>query len=79
MNSLFDKISFIKILLLQKLSVVRSEKIFNFTEINSIVDALSHWMSPNVKHLVEENLLIEIEQMQCTANIYASIIPSMLE
>ena len=51
--------------MLQKLSVVKSVnsrialctmQVFNFSKVNSIIDVLSHWVLPNVKHLLEENL-----------------------
>ena len=29
---------------------------FNFAKLNSIIDVLSHWVPPNMKYLLEENL-----------------------
>ena len=60
-------------------------QVFNFSKVNSIIDVLSHWVLPNVKHLLEENLKNKTkkerkkEQIPPNINIYTFFIPSMLE
>ena len=60
-------------------------QVFNFSKVNSIIDVLSHWVLPNVKHLLEENLKNKQkkerkkEQIPPNINIYTFFIPSMLE